>query len=50
MCKHEFDGRDRIVSNNGLIFVIYKCTKCDEEFDQCIGETWKPNENGEFEY
>lgn len=48
MCEHEFEGKDRIIANQGIVSVIYKCNKCGEEFDQCIGETWTPDKNGDF--
>jgi len=49
MCKHEFDGKKDIITNNGIVFVIYECVKCGKEFDQCIGETYPPNEKGDFD-
>ena len=48
MCEHKFEGRKDIMVSSGIVFVIYECIECGEEFDQGIGETYPPNKKGEF--
>ena len=47
-CVHEWSVKE-FYANRGIVYALYHCVICGKEAEQCIGETWKPNQNGEFD-
>ena len=46
-CRHKWGSADFIM-NQGIVFSVYKCQKCDLRREKMLGETWKPDEFGNF--
>lgn len=47
-CIHDWSVKE-FYATQGLVCALYHCVICGKEVEQYIGETWKPDQKGEFD-